>query len=139
MHISMHASLCSSVSYFGIHLAQILIPIVLVDDRICRSMAHIQLFSCISDSNPSVLLNHSINLITIVCCCELVGQPNWSSLLMPVLLLWNLSTHWYTFLCIMHNTVFASDHKNQMTARCLMIVQSKSGANMFTPWLHKLH
>jgi len=32
-----------------------------------------------------------------------------------------------------------SDHKSQMTAHCSTMMQSKSRANMFTLWLHKLH
>jgi len=41
------------------------VPEVLMDDRICRSTADVQLVSCISDSNLCILLNQSIN---ITCC-----------------------------------------------------------------------
>jgi len=37
------------------------IPKALMDDRVCRSTADVQLVSCISDSNLFVFLNQSIN------------------------------------------------------------------------------
>jgi len=61
MHVSTHACLFSSVSCFGTHPAQILIPVVLVDDWICRSTADVQLVDYNSHSNLSVLLNQSTN------------------------------------------------------------------------------
>jgi hypothetical protein len=63
MHISTCAHLYSSVSCFGTHLP----PEVLMDDGICRSTAVVQLVGCISDNNPSVLLNQSIYSLNTVC------------------------------------------------------------------------
>jgi len=40
---------------------------VLVDDGICGSTPDVQLVRCISDSNPSVLLNQGINSFNTVC------------------------------------------------------------------------
>jgi len=65
----------------------------LVDDGICRSTADVQLFICISDSNPSVLLNQSINSFKIV----RRSWSVWTAIFVP---LWNLYTLWYIFLFI---------------------------------------
>jgi hypothetical protein len=68
---------------------------VLMDYGICKSTADVQLFSYINDSNLSVLLNQNINLFNIVHCLWSDGLNSlhqWH--------LWGLSTHWYTFLCI---------------------------------------
>jgi len=77
------------------------IPKALTDDRICRSTADVQLVSCISDSNPSVLLNWSMNSFNIL--HHLWSDGPSGLQMMLVLPLWNLYIHWYTFLC---RTVF---------------------------------
>jgi hypothetical protein len=69
-----------------------------------------------------------------------------------VLPLCNLPTHWYTFLCMKEFSPYCanillwilegvtpSNYKNWMTTCCSTMMQSKSGADMFWQWLHKLH
>jgi len=87
----------------------IVIPKILMDNRICRSTADVQLFSCITDSNTSVLLNQSINSLNIVCHCEVVGQPKQPSSVTLVLPLWNFSTHWYPVLCIVQFSTYCAN------------------------------
>jgi hypothetical protein len=97
-HVSTCACLCSSLSYFGTHLAQILISKVLVyveyanpqvmSNLLAISKTVIYLSSWTRTLTQSTLSVH-----------EVVGWPKQSSSAMLVLPLWNLSTHWYTF-CI---------------------------------------
>jgi len=67
-------------------------------------------------ADPQLMLNLSAVSVTVTClssstrralscspfCAihEVVGWPKWSSSTKLVLPLWNLSTHWYTFLSI---------------------------------------
>jgi hypothetical protein len=71
-----------------------------VDDGLCRSTADVQLFNYISNSNPSILLNQSINLFIMSAIYEVVGQPEQSSSTLLALPLLNLSALWYTFLYV---------------------------------------
>jgi len=80
------------------------IPEFLVGDRTRRFTADVQLVSYISDSNPLSSWIRTLNRSTLSAMCEVVRWPEQSSSAMLVLPLQNLSTHWYTFLCI---TVFS--------------------------------
>jgi len=77
------------------------IPEVLMDDGISRStlMSNLSAISVtvIHLSSWTRELTHS----TMYVINEVVRLPKWSSLMTPVLPLWNSSTHWYTFLCIL--------------------------------------
>jgi hypothetical protein len=120
-------------------------PEVLVDDGICRSTADVQLIGSINDSNPSVLLNQSINSFKIV-------RRSWSVRTAIFVPLWNLYMHSYTFLFIIQFSPYCtniilrssggfilSDHNNIMTSRWSTVVQSESWADMFTLWLQEIH
>jgi hypothetical protein len=81
--------------------------LVLVDDRICRSTADVQLVGYINSSNPSVLLKRCINSFNIV-------RRSWSrrtdrkvfinnactAILEPFPFIVTLSFPYYSFLCI---------------------------------------
>jgi len=107
------------------------IPKVLVDDGIYRSTADIQLVRYISESNPSSW-TRTLTWSILYALHEVVDLPKWSSLMMLVLPIWNLSSHWYTFLHIVLIFFCESwrhlpcDHKNQMTAHCLTVVHLKA-------------
>jgi len=85
------------------------IPKVLMDEGICRSTADVQLVGYISDNNLSVHLTQSINSDYDVYhswCGWTSGQSSSMTFVLP---LWNLSTHWYTFLCIIQFSLFCAN------------------------------
>jgi hypothetical protein len=120
-----------------------------MDDEICRSAADVQLVSCISDSNPSILLNHSINSFKV--CCSWSDQDSWAVNSDTCSATVETFHHWYTFLCIVQSSPYCakillwlggftpSDCKNWMTARCWTMLQSKSRASTFMIALDSLH
>jgi len=128
------------------------IPKVLRNDGICRSTADVKLFGYISDINMSVLLTQSINSVNIVYHSLSGWTSGQSSSVIVVQPLWHLSTHWYTFLCIIQFSLYCAnillwisegftpcDHISQMRENCSTVVQSRSGTYMFTLGLHKHH
>jgi len=100
----------------------------------------------LSDSNPSKLLNQTINSFNTV---HLLWQLKRSLSMAVVLPLCTLPTHWYTF--PLHNnflhivqTLFCESRRvltlwPQMTVCYSTMVQSNSRAVMFTLQLQKLH
>jgi hypothetical protein len=129
MNISMCTHLCSPVGSFCTHPAQILWYPSLHGWQNLHITGDVQLVSYVSNGNLSVLSNQSraLTCSTLPTICEVVIQPKWSSSTMRVLPLWNLSTHWYTFLCTIQFYQYCanillwisegftlSDHKNQI-------------------------
>jgi hypothetical protein len=72
---------------------------ILVDDRICRSAADVQLVGYIMTVIHLSFWTRPLTSSALSTVHEVVRWPEWSSSTMLVLPLWNLSTHWYTFLC----------------------------------------
>jgi len=102
-----------------------LVPEVLVGDGVCRSIS--ELVNYISDRNPSVLLNHCINLFSIVYHLWSGWTSSSAILILP---LWNFSTQWCTFLCVIQFSAYyenillcilevctPSDYENWKTAQ----------------------
>jgi len=127
VHVSTCAHLCSSTSYFGTHLAQILwYPIFswlmeYADPQLMSNLLAI-----------SVIITHLSSWIRVFTCsklsaiCEVVRWPKWSSLTMLVLPLRIIFTHCYTPLCII-----------QFSPYCANFLLWMSWA--FTPlWVQKL-
>jgi len=84
--------------------------------------------------------------------CEVVGWPKQSSSVMLVLSLWNLSTSWYTFLCIMQFSLYCANILLWILEAFTPLWPQKSNdsmllnngavwkqAIMFTLWLHEFH
>jgi hypothetical protein len=119
---------------------------VLADYGICRSAAEVHLVSCISQRNPSVVLNQST-------------VPRWGSdrtdwevfngahseILEPFYPLVHLPLSnavlfvlcWRSSLNLGCFTL--SDHKNRITSRCSTTAQSDTGADRFTARLHEFY
>jgi hypothetical protein len=148
MHTSTCAAhLCSSVSCFGTHLAQILwYPR-------CSWMTEYV--------DPQLVSNLLTIWVTVIClffwtraltCTlsvihEVVRWPKQPSSTVLVLPLQNFYTHWYSFLCVIQVSPYCAnillwilegltlcDHKNQMTTCCLTVMQSESRDEIFTLW-----
>jgi len=89
MHISVCVHVCSSVSCFGTHIAQILWyqkssrMFEYADPQLISNLS-VTVIGCIEP----VLTCSALSAIS-----EVVGWPEWSSLMMLVLPLWNLSIH----------------------------------------------
>jgi hypothetical protein len=102
LHAHFHMCLCiRNVSYFGIHLAQILWylksswMIEYAYPQMVSSLSAISV-TVICLSSWTITLTHS----TLSASRKVVAQPKQSPSTMLVLPLWNLFTHWYTFLCM---------------------------------------
>jgi hypothetical protein len=145
MHVSMHACLYSCVRCFGTRLAQILwYPRSLWT----MEYADPQLMSKLLAISATVIHLSSWTRVktcsTLFVIREVVKRPEWSPMTL-VLPLWNLFTHWYTFLYIIQFSLNCAniclwilesfthyDHRNGMTARRSRMVQYEKRADVLT-------
>jgi len=110
------------------------ISVGLVDDKICRSTADVQLVGYISDSNPSVLLKQRMNSFNIVrrstigrTAREVINDAC-SATMKPFLCVLEFSPYCGNIPGNL-GRFYSSDHKNRMTARCSIMVQLERGVN----------
>jgi len=100
-HISKHAHLCSYVSCFCTHLLQISWYLM---SSLMMEYADPQLMYNLSAISVTVIhlfsWTRALTFTILSATHKVVGWPKWSSLMMLVLWLQKLSTHWYTLLCI---------------------------------------
>jgi len=115
-----------------------------------------QLMSSLSAMSVTVIClsswNRALTRSTLPAVREVVGSPERSSSTVLVLIFWNISTHWYTFLRLVQFSLYRvnfllfiskgfipSHRNNRMTTRCSTLVQSKNGVDIFTLSLYELH
>jgi len=147
MHVLTRARLCYSVSSFNTHFAQVL---WYLRSSWMMEYSGPHLVSHLAISVTAIYLSSSSRALTCLILStvrEMFGRPQRSSSAMFILQLWKLSTYWFTFLCVIQFFPYYAnilpwisedftlcDHKNRMTARCSIGLQSEGGADMFTLW-----